>query len=61
MKSIIFALLVGCGNKTETTPTTSTSSTTTNAEADKTETVIKDDVQIISVENQGPKTNSGSI
>lgn len=53
MKSIIFAMLIGCGKKTETAAT--------STESAKTSTSSDEKVTVISVSNPGPKTNSGSI
>lgn len=53
MKSIIFAMLIGCGKKTETAAT--------NTESAKTSASSDEKVTVISVSNPGPKTNSGSI
>jgi len=53
MKSIIFALLIGCGKKAETTASTST-------EAEKNEVVSSDDAQVISV-SPVSNTSGGAI
>lgn len=53
MKSIIFAMLIGCSKKTETA--------STSTEASKTSASSDEKVTVISVSNPGPKTNSGSI
>ena len=52
MKSIIFAMLIGCSKKAETTTSTDNAKATPSSE---------DEVTVISVSNPGPKTNSGSI
>jgi len=52
MTSIIFALLIGCSKKAETTTSTDNAKSSTSS---------GDEVTVISVSNPGPKTNSGSI
>ena len=53
MKSIIFALLIGCGKKAETTAST-------NTETEKNETVTSGDAQIISV-SPVSNTSGGAV